>query len=87
TPAEASPAPPPAPASDRDWLALFDPTIRAVFEHLSIHSAITEAEATRMLGGARAFRKFSRDFEELARKAPFAVTITTIHGVKRYTRE
>ena len=75
-------------SSGREWLALFtDDGVRAVFEHLAVHGVITEAEVTRMLGSGRAFRKFSRQFEELARKAPFVARIANVGGVKRYTRE
>ena len=32
-------------------------------------------------------RRFARQFEEYARKAPFAVRIDVVAGVKRYVRE
>lgn len=80
----------PTPAGDErfDWLSqLPEGGIRQVFEHLSAHGAVTEAEAMNMLGSARALRGFALKFEELAAKAPFAIRIDTVGGVKRYTRE
>ena len=71
-----------------DWLEqLPDDRVRRVFEHLAAHGTITEAEATPMLGGPRALRRFSRSFEEFQKKAPFSVHIDVVAGVKRYVRE
>jgi hypothetical protein len=58
--------------------------VRQLFAHLAAHGAVTEAEATAMLGSSRAVRQFSIRFEEYARQAPFAVRIETVAGVKRY---
>ncbi|NOY28543.1 MAG: hypothetical protein GXP62_22020 [Oligoflexia bacterium] len=48
---------------------------------------MTESEAAGMLGGARQVRKFARHFEEYAAKAPFAIRIDVVAGLKRYVRE
>ncbi len=71
-----------------DWLAsLPEGGVRQLFEHLAAHGAVTETEAMTMLGGGRQVRKFTRNFEEYAAKAPFAVRIDVVAGVKRYVRE
>lgn len=73
---------------DRAWLdELPSPEVRQFFEYLSAHNAVTESEAAAMLGGQRALRRFALRFEELAAKAPFAVRIDVVAGVKRYVRE
>ena len=85
------PATEPVPNStrpQRDWLQKFsDAGVRQLFEHLAVHGAVTESEACTMLDGQRALRKFAREFEELAKNAPFSVRIDVIAGVKRYVRE
>lgn len=69
------------------WLCeLPEGGVRDVFKHLNDHGSVNEAEATRMLGGARQFRSFSRRFEEYARIAPFAVLVQTASGTKCYVR-
>lgn len=70
------------------WLGVLpEGGIRKLFEHLSVHGAVTESEAASMLGGPRELRKFANKFEEYAAKAPFGVRIDVIGGVKRYVRE
>jgi len=70
------------------WLEqISEPGVRQVFAHLSAHGAVTESEAAAMLGGARGLRRFAFEFEAFARKAPFAVRIDVVAGVKRYVRE
>lgn len=77
-----------SPAADTSWLEQFpDPGVRQVFEHLAAHGAVTESEAAAMLGGARGLRRFAVQFESHAQKAPFAVRIDVVAGVKRYVRE
>ena len=71
-----------------DWLMqLPDGGVRRVFEHLASFGVVTESEAAGMLGGQRGLRRFSSEFETLAGKAPFAVRIDVVAGVKRYVRE
>ncbi len=48
---------------------------------------MTEEEMVGILGSARAFRRFSLDFEEHERKLPFRVRIEAGEGGKRYVRE
>jgi hypothetical protein len=74
--------------ASRAWLAqLPSEEVRRVFEHLAQHGAITETEATAMLGGAREFRKFARELEQHAKRVPFRVRIESVSGVKRYVRD
>ena len=40
-----------------------------------------------MLGGPRALRSFSKEFEAHVKKAPFSARIENVGGVKRYVRE
>jgi hypothetical protein len=61
--------------------------VRQVFEHLTAHGTITETEAAVMLGGQREQRRFSREFETHAARAPFRVRIDVSGGIKRYVRE
>jgi hypothetical protein len=61
--------------------------VRQLFEHLAAHGTVTEHEAALMLGGARGLRRFALEFETLIQKAPFAVRIDVVAGVKRYVRE
>ena len=78
---------PPKPAG-RAWLEAFtDPGVRELFEHLAVHGVVTEDQAAKILGGARAVRRFSNAFDEYAKKAPFVARIETVGGVKRYVRE
>ena len=61
--------------------------IRAVFAHLEMHGVITESEVATKLGGPRAVRRFSSQFDTLAKQAPFAIRIESVNGVKRYIKE
>ena len=72
----------------QDWLLQFsNPGVRDLFAHLAQHGIVTEDEATRMLGGPRALRSFSKELEAHVTKAPFTVRIDNVGGVKRYVRE
>jgi hypothetical protein len=82
------PAPAPAESASEDWLTqLPEGGVRQLFQHLATHGAVTEAEAAGMLGGQRGLRRFARQFEALAARAPFDVRILVVAGVKRYVRE
>ena len=71
-----------------DWQnEIADELARKIFSHLAEHGAVTEAEATRILGGPRQFRRFSRSFDELCGVVPFAVRIETTATGKRYVRD
>jgi hypothetical protein len=91
TPATSGRGPTSAPAratTSTAWLAeLESPLVRQVFEHLTAHGTITETEAAVMLGGQREQRRFSREFETHAARAPFRVRIDVSGGIKRYVRE
>jgi hypothetical protein len=87
-------APPPQPSmpvgspEGPAWLEqLPEGGARQLFQHLLLHGTVTEAEAAAMLGGARGVRRFALQFEDLAKKVPFAVRIDVVAGVKRYVRE
>jgi hypothetical protein len=70
------------------WLSLLPSLgVRDVFEHLAAHGTITETEASRLLGSPRELRKFAREFEKHAARAPFRVRIEVAGGIKRYVRE
>ena len=91
TPVTASLAPPAAAtkaSSSSAWLSEYaDAGVRQAFEHLTAHGAITETELLTMLGGARELRKFAREFEAHAARAPFRVRIDVVGGIKRYVRD
>ncbi len=71
-----------------EWLKdLPDGPIRRVFQHLSVHGTVTEAEVSEMLGSPREQRRFARNFENYAASVPFTTSIDVVSGVKRYVRE
>ena len=79
-----APATPPA----TGWQDNFpDEGARKAFAHIEQHGAITEVELTRLLGSARAFRRFSLEFESHARQVPFKVRIETAASGKRYMKD
>lgn len=61
--------------------------VRDFFAHLAAHRIVTAVEAERMLGGARALRRFAVDFDEYVEALPFEVRIEVVGGIKRYVRE
>jgi hypothetical protein len=67
--------------------AIADESIRKVFLHIEKHGAITEVEVTGLLGSARAFRRFSVEFDEHLPKLPFLVRTESGESGKRYVRE
>lgn len=70
-----------------DWLSkLPDDRVRKVFVHLAEHGAVTEAELTQMMGGARGARSFALKIDEYSALVPFGVRVDTTNG-KRYVRE
>ncbi|GAB5545238.1 MAG: PglZ domain-containing protein [Sandaracinaceae bacterium] len=85
----ATPGPKPAPdevKKDRSWLQLLPEGVKTVFAHIEAHGVCVSTEAEKMLGGARQLRRFSRQFEAHAAKAPFSARIEVVGGVKRYVR-
>ena len=89
-PAEPAPGEPPlapAPAAPLDWLEAFaDDAVRAAFAHLDKHSTLTDPQLARLLGTARAARRFSRRFDRHRDALPFRVEIRIVDGVKRYEK-
>ncbi len=80
-----SPAVVPA-ASDTSWLDKLPTGVRAVFRQLAEYGSINEAEATRLLGGPRQFRAFSRDLDTYRVQAPFGIRVEVTTGTKCYVR-
>lgn len=79
--------PPTAPTGDA-WLEEFPVgPVRDVLRHLALHGKIDEEDVTRMLGGARQHRAFSRELEASYRaRLPFTVRVETAGGRKSYVR-
>jgi hypothetical protein len=74
--------------TSKAWLdELPDEGVRQMFRHLAQHGIVTETEAIHLLGGSRKMRRFSSEFESLAKIAPFGIRIDVVGGVKRYVRE
>lgn len=69
------------------WALALPEAVRAVFLHLQTHGSINAEEVTRMLGGPRAFNRFSLQFEDHAVRVPFRVRIEMTSGQKCYVRE
>ena len=77
-------APPPAPS----WAEnIDDEAIRTVFLHIEKHGAATEVEIIKMLGNARAARRFALNFDGFLAKLPFRVRSESNASGKRYVRE
>ena len=68
------------------WLDKLPAGVRDVFRQLADHGSINEAEATRLLGGPRQFRAFSRDLDGYRVQAPFGIRVEVITGTKCYVR-
>jgi hypothetical protein len=83
-----APATPVVSKPPASWSAsIEEPTFRAVFEHIERHGVITEAEATKLLGGPRPFRRFSAMVEAFLPKLPYRLRTETTENGKRYVRE
>lgn len=79
---------PPSSRTPSSWAdAIGDEAVRKVFEHIERHSAITETEATRLLGSPRAFRRFSAALDDYFSKLPFRIRTEIAESGKRYVRE
>lgn len=70
-----------------EWADALPADVQKVFVHLAEHGSITEGEVIGFVGSARAFRRFSLDFDEHARKVPFRVRIEPGVDGKRYVKE
>jgi hypothetical protein len=68
------------------WLDKLPAGVREVFRHLADHGTINEEEATRLLGGPRQFRAFSRDLDTYRVQAPFGIRVEVSTGTKCYVR-
>lgn len=93
-PAPPSDRTPPPPVAADDWAAGLEEGPKRIFRHIEKHGAITEVEITRILAtvegspkaGARAFRRFSLEFDGYLKRLPFEVFVETAADGKRYTR-
>lgn len=74
-------------APESNWMAIEDEKARGVLKHVATHGSVTEAEATRMLGGARQFRRFSRQINQWQRFLSFNVRVEPSAAGKRYVKE
>lgn len=70
------------------WVAaLPEGGVRQAFLHLAAHGVLTEVELSGMVGGQRGARRFAREFDGYAQRAPFGVRVEVVGNVKRYVRE
>lgn len=67
--------------------AIEDEAARTVFRHIEAHGSVTEEELMRMLGGARAARRFALAVDGWLVKLPFRVRVESAGGGKRYIKE
>ena len=63
-----------------------EPKLRFVLLMRADHGTINEAEATKLLGGPRQHRAFSRDLDTYRAQLPFAVRVEMASGGKCYKR-
>ncbi len=74
-------------AARADWAArIEDEEFRKVFELIESQESINEQELLFVLKSARRMRIFSRHFDELRKRVPFEVQITTLGGMKSYVK-
>lgn len=69
------------------WLEELPVGVRGLFAHIEEHGTLNEREASQMLGSARKLRRFARNFEDYAARAPFNVQIHVVSGIKQFVRE
>ncbi|MBT9585057.1 BREX-6 system phosphatase PglZ [bacterium] len=83
-----SPASNPPASSEGSWEeAIEDQGHRKVFLHLAQYDSIDEEEITKLLGDARATRKFARKFETYLCLLPFQIGIDSQGPLKRYLKK
>lgn len=95
TRSEPPPLPPPAapvrpvalgPADD--WQSLVeDAGFRKVLVFIEQRRSMNEEELAQVLGSARRVRAFSREFDALTARVPFAIEIRIVSGLKTYVRK
>jgi len=82
------PVPAPVPVPAHSWLAsIEDEGHRRAFERIERTGHITEQDLIAVLGNARKARRFASEFEMLAKRAPFKVSIEVTGTEKRYVRK
>lgn len=81
-------SPPSAPGPAGDWQALVeDDGFRKVLAFIEQRRSMNEEELAQVLGSARRVRAFSREFDTLTARVPFAVEIRIVSGLKTYVRK
>jgi hypothetical protein len=71
-----------------DWQSLIgDVEFRKVLVFIEQRRSMNEAELAQVLGSARRVRAFSREFDTLMARVPFAVEIVIVGGLKTYVRK
>ncbi len=75
------------PESESNWAAIEDEGARRVLEFLSKHGSVTEKDATRVLGGGRQFRRFSRQVAQWSEFLAFGIRVESSAAGKRYVKE
>jgi hypothetical protein len=81
-------APPSVPGPAGDWQALVeDEGYRRVLVFIEQRRSMNEEELSQVLGSARRVRAFSREFDALTARIPFAIEIRIVSGLKTYVRK
>jgi hypothetical protein len=81
-------APPSVPGPAADWHALVeDEGYRKVLVFIEQRRSMNEEELSQVLGSARRVRAFSREFDALTARIPFAIEIRIVSGLKTYVRK
>jgi hypothetical protein len=76
------------PSADDGWAeSIANEGVRRVFLHVAAHGTISEEQATQLLGGPRAFRRFSLEFDDHVRRLPFRVVVMAGEAGKTYVKE
>ncbi|MEZ4329860.1 MAG: hypothetical protein R3B40_31805 [Polyangiales bacterium] len=63
-----------------------DGSFSALIEHIADHGFMTEEDAVRLAGSARAYRRFVRKLDEIAAVLPFRLEVVSSGGHKSYIR-
>lgn len=63
-----------------------DGSFSSLIAHIAAHGVMTEEEAVRLAGSARAYRRFVRKLDEIVVDLPFRLEVVSSGGRKRYIR-
>jgi hypothetical protein len=64
-----------------------DEGFRKVLVFIAHRRSMNEEELSQVLGSARRVRAFSREFDALTARIPFAIEIRIVSGLKTYVRK